>query len=146
MTFIGEYTAKLDDKGRLIFPSEFRAQAGTLNMQFVIRKHSFRDALEMFSLDEWRKYSDEVKSKLNLSTKEGSEVWEWFNRTRTIVTPDEKMGRIMIPKHLLEKIKVVKEVVFTGLDSKIQIWAKENWEGQAMNDEDFADRFEKLMS
>jgi len=148
MTFIGEHIAKLDDKGRLIFPSEFRAQAGTLNAQYVIRRNIHEDdRLEMFPLDEWEKYAEKVKAKLNLLTREGSSLWAEFNRGRAMVAPDEKMGRMTIPKHLLEAIKVQKEVVFYGLDNMIQIWSKEAWDGWngSVGRSDFAKRFDDLM-
>jgi MraZ protein len=148
MTFIGEHIAKLDDKGRLIFPSEFRVQVGTLNTQYVIHRNIHEDdRLEMYPLDEWEKYAEKVKAKLNLLTHEGSSLWAEFNRGRAMVAPDEKMGRMTIPKHLLEAIKVQKEVVFYGLDNMIQIWSKEAWEEWKSNDNrsDFAKRFDDLM-
>ena len=43
-----------------------------------------------------------------------------------LVEPDAKMGRITVPKKLLEMIGVTKEVVFAGKGHKIEIWAKEN--------------------
>jgi MraZ protein len=144
-TFIGEYTAKLDDKGRLIFPSEFRTQASSVIMQYVVRKNVFDNSLEMYSMEEWDKLSEQVKSKINIFSREGNKVWEEFNRNRAVVMPDEKMGRITIPKYLLEKIHVQKEVVFVGQDFKIQLWAKEVWAGNAMNEDEFADLFEKLL-
>ena len=42
------------------------------------------------------------------------------------VTPDEKYGRLSIPKELLDAIGVTKEVVFAGVGYKIELWAKEH--------------------
>ncbi len=61
-----------------------------------------------------------------------------------MVVPDEKTGRILIPKHLLEMIGVRKEVVFTGLDFKIKLCAKEN-AGGGMSEAEFADAFDQMM-
>lgn len=143
--FIGEYTGKLDDRGRLIFPSELRAQAVEKGGSYVVRKNVFNASLEMYTMEEWDKLSAQVKSRINLFSREGNKVWEGFNRDRAIVTPDEKMSRIMIPKPLLEKIHVRKEVVFVGQDFKIQIWAKENWISNAIPEDEFAELFEKLL-
>lgn len=148
MLFIGEHIAKLDDKGRLIFPSEFRTLAGTLTTKYVIRRDIYKDdRLEMYPLEEWEKYAESVKAKLNLLTEEGSDMWEEFNRDRAIVMPDEQMGRITIPKHLLEEIKVQKEVVFKGLDTKILILSKEARERErsGVNRRVFAKKFDELM-
>jgi MraZ protein len=143
--FIGEYISKLDDRGRLIFPSELRAQASGTGISYVVRKNVFNASLEMYTMEEWDKLSAQVKSRINIFSREGNKVWEGFNRDRAIVTPDEKMARIMIPKNLLEKINVQKEVVFVGQDFKIQLWAKENWVANEIPEEEFANLFEKLL-
>ena len=54
-----------------------------------------------------------------------------------IVEPDAKLGRISIPKKLLEIIGVTKEVIFSGNDYKIEIWAKENFESGIISNEEF---------
>ncbi len=144
MLFVGEYIAKLDDKGRMVFPSELRAQSGSLATQYMVHKDVYDNALEIFTLEAWAKHSEEVKAKLNPLSREGSRLWEEFNRLRAVVVPDEKTGRILIPKNLLEKIGVQKEVVFTGLDFKIKLCAKEN-AGGGMSDADFADLYDKMM-
>ena len=51
--------------------------------------------------------------------------------------PDSKVGRISIPKSLLESIGVTREVVFSGNDYKIEIWAKEKFEASAISNEEF---------
>ena len=151
MRFIGEHISKLDDRGRLIFPSEFRMLAGVLPMKYVIRRDIFKDdRLEMYPLDEWEKYAEEVKAKLNILTEEGSDIWEQFNNDRAVVMPDEQMGRITIPKHLLEEIQVREakaEVVFKGVDTKILIMSKETREREhsTANRKDFAKKFDELM-
>ena len=144
--FVGENSSKLDDKGRLIFPAEFRAQAAPFaGSRYVVRKNLYDNSLEMFQTEEWEKYAEQVKSRINLFSREGNRVWEEFNRGRALIEPDEKTGRMLIPKQLLEKIKVQKEVVFVGMGFKVQIWAKETWESRAMSDEEAGDLFEKLL-
>ena len=58
-------------------------------------------------------------------------------RDRAIVEPDSKLGRISIPRKLLESIGVTKEIVFSGSDYKIEIWAKEKYEASAISNEEF---------
>ncbi|MCL2098179.1 MAG: hypothetical protein FWH23_05410 [Bacteroidales bacterium] len=148
MRFIGEHTAKLDDRGRLIFPSEFRVLANTLAAKYVVRRDIYKDdRLEMYPMEEWEKYAEEVKARLNIHTEEGSDMWEQFNSDRAVIMPDEQMGRITIPKHLLEEIQVQKEVVFKGVNNKIQIMSKEARERErsAANRKEFAKTFDKLM-
>jgi MraZ protein len=54
-----------------------------------------------------------------------------------MVEPDAKLGRISVPKKLLEMIGVTKEVVFSGNDYKIEIWAKEKFESSVISSEEF---------
>ena len=58
-------------------------------------------------------------------------------RDRAIVEPDGKLGRISIPRKLLEAIGVQKEVVFAGNDYKIEIWAKEKFEASRLSENDY---------
>lgn len=58
-------------------------------------------------------------------------------RDRDIVEPDAKFGRISIRAKLLAEIGVNKEVVFSGNDFKIEIWAKEKFEASALSEEEF---------
>ena len=137
-TFIGEYTAKVDDKGRLVFPAAFKGimPAGG-DMRFVIKKDLFADCLEMYTFEEWEKQSAEVKSKLNFFNKEHAIFWREYMRNRDVVEPDAKLGRISISGKLLDAIGVNKEVVFSGNDYKIEIWAKERYEQSAVSNEEY---------
>ena len=102
----------MDDKGRVVFPSAFKSlMPPEGDLRFVVRKDIFEECLEMYTFDEWREYM----------------------RNRAIVEPDGKLGRISIPKKLLESIGVTKEVVFSGNDYKIEIWSKEKYEASEIS-------------
>ena len=138
ITFIGQYTAKLDDKGRLVFPAPFKGlipEGG--DQRFVIKKDLFSDCLEMYPFEEWERQSAQVKSRLNIFNEEHARFWRAYMRDRDIVVPDAKFGRIAISKELLDRIGVTKEVVFSGNDYKIEIWAKENYEASRISNEEF---------
>lgn len=138
ITFIGEYSAKLDDKCRVVFPAPFKSLMPTDgDMRFVIKKDIFEDCLEMYTFEEWERQSQEVKSKLNFFNRSHASFWREYMRGRAIVEPDSKLGRISIPRKLLESIGVTKEIVFSGSDYKIEIWAKEKYEASAISNEEF---------
>jgi len=112
---------------------------------FVVKKDLFTDCLEMFAFSEWERESEAVKARLNFFNKEHSMFWREYMRDRAIVEPDEKLGRILIPKRLLENIGVNKEVVFSGNDHKIEIWAREKFEKQKLGNEDFVSLAQKIL-
>ncbi len=144
--FIGEYTAKIDDKGRVVFPSSLKSMLGAENDQrFVIKKDLFFNCLEMYSYPEWIRQSEEVKSRLNFFKKEHALFWREYMRDRALVEPDEKLGRISIPKRLLDEIGVTKEVLFAGNDHKIEIWAKEHYGEDRLPGSDYSDLAEKIL-
>ena len=143
--FVGEHRAKLDDKGRLVFPSAFKALMGDEALRFVVKQDLFSECLSIYTYSEWERQSEEIKSKLNFFNKEHSRFWRAYMENRALIEPDGKLGRITIPKHLLDRIKVDKEVVFSGNDHKIELWAKELFESSKMADEEFVSLAEKIL-
>ena len=136
--FIGEYSVKIDDKGRMIFPSAFKAVlSGEPNMALVVKKDMFESCLEMYTYSQWEMESNEVKAKLNFFRKEHAEFWREYMRDRAVVEPDEKLGRISIPKKILDSIGAQKEMIFVGNDHKIEIWTKEQYNKKQMSQEEF---------
>ncbi len=145
VTFIGKAEAKVDDKGRIVFPSVFKnALAGGPDMTLVIHKDIYSDCLEVYTLEEWRRQSEAVKAKLDLLNEKHARFWRRYLLERAVVTPDPKLGRITIPSELLEKIDAKKEVVFLGSDYKIEIWAKERLESGIISDDDYRSLAEEL--
>lgn len=146
VTFIGEYTARLDDKGRLVFPSPLKAALPPgSDMRFVVKKDLFEPCLEMYTFEEWTKQSEQVKNSLDLTfNRTHATFWREYMRDRDIVEPDPKFGRITISRRLLESIGVGKEVVFSGNDFRIEIWAKERFEESRISNEEIVAIAESL--
>ena len=146
VTFIGEYLSKLDDKGRLVFPDAFRAALPEgSDTRFVVKKDLFSPCLEMYTLEEWEKQSAKVTEKLDLTFNPKHAIfWREYTRDRDIVEPDAKFGRISIRRSLLDAISADKEVVFSGNDFKIEIWAKEHYENSRLSNDEFVALAESL--
>ena len=138
VTFIGEYTSKIDDKGRMVFPAPLKGMLPPgSDMRFVIKKDLFEPCLQMYTLEEWDKQSAEVKSKLNFFNRQHAIFWREYMRDRDVVEPDAKLGRITVSRKLLDAIGVTKEVVFYGNDFKIEIWAKEEFEKKRISNDEY---------
>ncbi len=142
--FIGEYICKLDDKGRVVFPADFKALMDASDLRLIVRKDIFEPCLEMFTYTEWERRSEELKGQLNFFKHEHAQFWREYMRNRAMVEPDGKLGRISIPKKLLESIGAQKELVFFGNDHKIEIWSKENFEKESLAEDGLAALAEKL--
>ena len=136
--FIGEYSVKIDDKGRMIFPSAFKsAFDADQKIVLVVKKDLFENCLEMFTYSQWEVESNEVKQRLNFFNQAHANFWREYMRNRAVVEPDEKLGRITIPKKLLESIGAEKEMIFVGNDHKIEIWAKDQYYKKQMDSNEF---------
>lgn len=115
------------------------------DQRFVIKKDLFYNCLEMYTYQEWVRQSEEVKSRLNFFKKEHALFWREYMRDRALVEPDEKLGRITIPKRLLEEIGAVKEIIFSGNDHKIEVWAKDSFHKESLAAEEFSKLAENIL-
>lgn len=119
--FWGEFEHNLDDRGRIVFPQDFR---DSLRDEFVITRGPDR-ALLVFPLDVWNGIEQKLQS--SVLQREMGFLQRMFGG-RTIVKLDPQ-GRLVLPKHLREwagfddnNISVI-----VGQGPKIEIWSKERW-------------------
>ncbi len=138
VTFIGKYTSKVDDRGRLVFPAPFKgAVPPGSDLRFVIKKSLYDNCLEMWSYAEWERESDKIRESLDFFNPDHVKFWREYMRDCDVVEPDARLGRISISRYLLDAIGVDKEVVFFGINFKIEIWAQENFESSQVSKEDY---------
>ena len=65
-TFIGDYTCKVDVKGRIILPMAFKKQMpADAQDHFVVRKDIYENCLVLFALEDWNKQLAKIRKKLN---------------------------------------------------------------------------------
>ncbi|MCI1779150.1 MAG: hypothetical protein LKI53_04245 [Bacteroidales bacterium] len=144
--FIGEYSGKIDDKGRIILPAAFKSLfKEDEEISFVVKKDLYENCLEMYTYSEWEKESEILKSRLNFFNREHAEFWREYMRGRAVVRAAGKLGRITIPRQILTSIGADKEVVFSGNDYKIEIWAKERYQETKLADENFIELAKKIL-
>ena len=136
--FIGKHTSKVDDKGRLVFPSAFKGMMDPDGDQrFVIKKSLYDNCLEMWSYGEWERESEKIRGGLDFFNPDHVRFWREYMRDCDVVEPDARLGRISISKYLLDAIGVNREVVFFGVNFKIEIWAAEEFGGSKVSKEDY---------
>ncbi len=144
-TFIGDYSCKIDAKGRLIFPSAFKKQMPTASQDhFVVRRDIFEQCLVLYTSDDWEEQMNKIRSSINPYNREHNMfLRNFFKGTAELVL--DSSNRLLIPKRLLEIAGIKKEVVLAGQDGRIEIWASEKYDKIDMPVDDFADLAEKLM-
>ncbi|MBQ9184660.1 MAG: hypothetical protein IJ151_02165 [Bacteroidales bacterium] len=137
-SFIGDFTAKLDDKGRVVFPAGLKALVpAECEMKFVLHKDIFQNCLEMYTFEEWHAQAEYTKNKLNFFNPNHANFWRKYMQDSAIVVPDPKLGRISIPGNLLELSGLKKDVIFAGKGFKIEIWDAAAYREKEMSTEDY---------
>lgn len=127
--FMGEYTHTIDAKGRIIIPSKYRDALGE---HFVVTL-GLDGCLFLYPEEEWSNFVTELK-KLP-GNKEGRKLQRYFMAGAADCEVD-KQGRVLIPGKLRENAGLLKDIVFVGVLSKIEIWSKERFDGNSYEDVD----------
>lgn len=120
--FMGEYHHNIDEKGRLIMPSKFRYDLGE---NFIVTR-GIDSCLFVYPKETWNK----LTSKLNeLSfTKKDVRSFQRFFLSAATLSEFDKQGRINIPTPLADYASLTKECVVIGVNDRIEIWSKENFD------------------
>jgi MraZ protein len=144
-TFIGDFTCKVDAKGRVILPVAFKKHLpADAQDHFVVRKDIFDNCLVLFSLEDWNRQLEKIRKKINPYNREHNRFLRNFFKGTAEVTLDNN-NRLLIPKRLLDLIGGGREVVLAGQDGRIEIWAADAYDKIEMDESDFANQAEKLM-
>ncbi len=144
-TFIGDYSCRLDAKGRLIFPSAFKKQMHSAsNDHFVVRRDIFEQCLVLYTAGDWEDQMDKIRRRINPYNREHNMFMRnFFKGTAELVL--DSSNRLLIPRRLLEAAGIEKDVILAGQDGRIEIWAVDRYDKIDMPADDFADLAEKLM-
>lgn len=144
-SFIGDYTCKVDDKGRLLFPSALKKQNKSASQdRYVVKKDIFDKCLVLYTMEEWERQNELIRKNTNPYNREHSRFLREFYRGTAELALDSN-GRILVPKRLLEAINASKELALTGQDNRIEIWAKEVYDTHEINEDAFAELAEKIL-
>lgn len=130
----GEYSCKLDAKGRLKLPAGLVEQLGGMPSELIINR-GVEDCLRLFSRGAWEVKTTELINRLNPNNSKHRKLARYINRGVTKLSVDSS-GRILIPKSLMEYAGLKKEAVVTGSLSEIEIWSKESYENGLDWDQD----------
>ncbi len=120
--FMGEYHHNIDDKNRLVIPSEFREALGD---QFIVTRGLER-CLYLYTIDGWNKIVEKLSS-LPFTKKDARVVIRSLFSAAASCNLD-RQGRINITSQQLLHAGIEKECVIIGANNRIEIWSKENWD------------------
>jgi MraZ protein len=144
-TFIGDYTCKVDAKGRIILPMAFKKQMpADAQDHFVVRKDIFENCLVLYSIEDWNRQLDKIRKRMNTYNREHNMFLRNFFKGTAELSLDNS-NRLLVPKRLMDLIGAERDVVLAGQDGRIEIWAESVYDKIDMEAGEFADLAEKLM-
>lgn len=122
----GRAHIKLDEKGRLSWPSGFRKSFGKTTKLFVtntvVQGHP---ALDLYSPSEWLKLEKKVSKWPELKTE--VQAFQRFYISSAEECSIDSQGRMLIPQHLRDYARLNEEIVLVGMGHKIEIWNAATW-------------------
>ncbi len=130
--FMGEYQHSVDAKGRLIVPAKFREELGEC---FVVTK-GLDKCLFVYPQSEWKIFEEKLKQ-LPLTSADARKFVRYFF-SGAIECELDAQGRIMIPSNLREYALLKKDIVSIGVNNRVEIWDKLNW-NEYNDEENFVD-------
>ena len=144
--FVGEYISTLDNKCRVIFPSQLKRQVPDEEQTaaFVLKRDIYEKCLVLYPMSEWNRQTGLLKKRLNPFNRKHAEFLREFYRGTAEVYLDNN-SRFLIPKALLDYIGGEKELVFAGQEGKVEIWAKDVYEQKSMGNESFAELADEIL-
>jgi len=144
-TFIGDFLCKSDAKGRIVLPSLFKKEMSEANQSsFVVRKDLFDNCLVLIPQNEWQKEVQLLESKLSNFRQKDKRLKRALYRSTAEVSLDAN-GRFLVPKRILELVGITKEVVLLGVGGNIELWSKQEFEGEGLSGEEVGELAEELL-
>jgi MraZ protein len=140
----GEFECKIDEKGRIIFPSKLKKQISPVAEGKFTIIYGLDKCLVMYPQDEWEAITAEI-NKLNFFIEENRVFARFFYRGLTESVLDSQ-SRILLPKAHFDYAGIEKEIILFAYSNRIEIWGKEKY--NAMMSEppaDFVRMAERVM-
>ncbi len=120
---IGQYTSKLTDKGRISIPKKFRQELGE---ELIVAKW-YENCLVLVPKADWTKLLRRLVGVTRLVILTVRDIDRFILGSAFEVRPDNQ-GRFVVPETLLEYAEIKTEVVFVGLNDRVEVWSQEKWE------------------
>jgi MraZ protein len=119
--FLGTYSPRLDEKGRLFLPAKFRDD---LAEGLVITRGQER-CLYVFPDSEFARLYEQMRQ-APVTSKAARDYQRVFLSGASNETPD-KQGRVTVPPHLREYAGLTRDCVVIGAGARLEVWDAAAW-------------------
>jgi MraZ protein len=122
MAFRGTFDYSLDAKNRLTVPAKFR---GSLGERVVLAKGTAK-CVTVWTPDDFDAYVEAALEGEHPLSPRADQINRYF-QANSLETEIDSAGRVGIPPFLQEYAGLGKEVVVTGVGSRLEIWDRASW-------------------
>lgn len=136
--FSGTTNARLDAKGRVFMPSEFRKQLPESDGRLVLKRDAYQPCIAIYPYTAWEAEVSSLRRLLCRWDTRQAMVFRQFMADAEVVTLDAN-GRLLVPKRLLEFCGMEKGVTFIGADDRIELWSAEKTAQPFLTPEEMAE-------
>lgn len=125
-SFRGTYNCKVDTKGRITFPAQYRRLITDEDKSsFVIRLGEYGRVLQLYTDSTFSKVEEERLASLDYS-ESGVEARRRFYLSVESIQLDAN-DRLLIPRKKLDDIGADKDITLLGMGPYIEVWAAEEF-------------------
>lgn len=125
--YYGEFTCKLDEKGRITVPRRIRQIMDVLGHAVWYMTRGYDRCIFLFHQEEWNNICERI-SQFHSMDASVLDFRRFLFSSVTQVKPDNQ-GRMPVPEHLRAHAELDKEAVILGVNDHLEIWDKESWRG-----------------
>ncbi|HTV82882.1 MAG TPA: hypothetical protein VME18_09555 [Acidobacteriaceae bacterium] len=124
--FRGNHPARVDEKGRLKLPAEFKRQIDEqYGVQFYITSRDGKEA-EIHPLPEWEKFEEKLAQVPSFNAAK-KKLLKWLNYFGQQAEMDGQ-GRVLLPQILRERAKLAGDVIVYGSETHLKVANREDYE------------------
>src|SRR5688572_6180047 len=118
----GEYEHNLDDKRRAFLPARLRGDEKT----FVLSR-GLEGCLSLYTEAAWKRLLDKLQD-LPVANKAQARAFRRLLISGATLADVDGQGRLLVPESLGRYAGIKKDVMIIGMETHIEIWARERWE------------------
>ena len=122
--FLGEYEYKIDQKGRLAIPTEFRKGF----MEGIVLARGLEKCIAVYPLPEWEKIAQRLVTLP--PTRSKARRINRFPFATAFNLDFDGQGRIALPPPLRQYAEIKDTVIIAGVNNYLEIWSEESWESE----------------
>lgn len=146
LSFIGNFEAKFDEKGRVFVPSAYRKMLPDgERSRLAMRRSADEKHIVLYPEGVWQRQLEALRERLDEWNPQDQMLLAQFVADAEWLDFDSQ-GRVLLGKKHLQAIEASGEVIFVGMIDRIAVWSKEVYEKSKFSSADFSKLLAEKMS